>query len=199
MSEEAIKVKRISIDDKKYLLDKKTNMVYDTETHKHIGFYIDGMIKTKLPIELENIKEFATILIEKNYSYLFKDLFPFICLFKNMCMKNVVYMPIVNERGIKIKHEWVLTNIKDGIENVKILNVKDFRQLFMDDIKEVFEKIEYKYINELQCINNAEQFREHEQIQRYINISTNLHLSLVRSGKLFKEFIDCYRLGYFDD
>ena len=74
MSEEAIKVRRISINDKKYLLDKKTNMVYDTESHEHIGFYIDGMIKTNLPIELENIKEFATILIEENYSYLFTPL-----------------------------------------------------------------------------------------------------------------------------
>ena len=42
--EEAIKVKKFVFEGKKYLIDKRTNILYDIESQEPIGVFQDGKI-----------------------------------------------------------------------------------------------------------------------------------------------------------
>lgn len=130
-------------------------------------------IESKLKIK--NMEEFVEELIENNYSA--DNTFAIICLFKDKCMRNIQYIPHINNLQMKIKHEWELM---DADDECITLDVKDFRKILMDDLELVFDKVGKKY-------------------ERGMNRSSELSVQLASSGKLFKEFIDCYRLGYFDD
>lgn len=130
-------------------------------------------IKSKLNIKI--FEDFVKELVENNYSA--DNTFAIICLFKDICMQNINYVPHLNHDGIKIKHEWELM---DADDDCITLDVKDFRKILMDDLELVFDKVGKKY-------------------ERCINLSSELSVQLASSGKLFKEFIDCYRLGYFDE
>ena len=120
-------------------------------------------------------EDFVKELVENNY--LADNTFAIICLFKDICMQNINYVPHLNHDGIKIKHEWELMDANDDCIT---MDVKDFRKILMDDLELVFDKVGKKY-------------------ERGMNRSSELSVQLASSGKLFKEFIDCYRLGYFDE
>jgi hypothetical protein len=148
-------------------------------------------------INIENIEEFVKELLENNYST--DNTFAIICLFKDKCMKDVNYLPQVNDDGIKIKHEWEL--VDNEIDDWITLNVKDFRKILMDDLELVFDKVGNKYKTKLQEFNDFKRGPSSlgKKYESCINLSSELSVQLSSSGKLFKEFIDCYRLGYFDD
>lgn len=148
-------------------------------------------IKSKLNIKI--FEDFVKELVENNYSA--DNTFAIICLFKDICMQNINYVPHLNHDGIKIKYEWELM---DADDDCITLDVKDFRKILMDDLELVFDKVSNEYKSKFQeyIYSKSSVGKKYE---RCINLSSELSVQLASSGKLFKEFIDCYRLGYFDE
>jgi hypothetical protein len=66
------------------------------------------------------------------------------------------------------------------------------RYILIDDIYNIIYEIQGKYL-----IESQEYEPQHEILQRKIKKIAEICITL-REGLIFKEFIDCYRFGYFN-
>ena len=132
---------------------------------------------------MENIQNFIPTLIEKGCSI---QAFNLSCLYKDICLQNYKYKPrlICNQ----VIHEWEHSCKKHT------LTVDIIREMLTYDLWVLFCEIQDEYLSESQ-LNNEN--GENETIQRKIKKIAEICI-MVHKGILFKEFIDNYRLGYFN-
>ena len=134
---------------------------------------------------MENLDEFINKL-EKNLFEI--NSFYLSCIFKDICLQNYVYRP---KSGMcnQIIHEW------EHKYSSQIITVDMMRYLLIDDIYEVLYYILCKYL-----IESKEQDQHYEkyEILRTKIIKIDEICITLRKGLIFKEFIDCYRFGYFN-
>jgi hypothetical protein len=133
---------------------------------------------------MENIDKFVDAIVEDNYSI---NSWYMCCKFKDGLI-NYKYKPRLNSAN-QVIHEW------EHSYKEKTLTVDHMRKILID---EVFERLA-----EMQIATLAEQNKcdstsdEHVQIQQKIKAISGLCV-WVNNGKLFRAFIDNYRLGYFN-
>jgi hypothetical protein len=131
---------------------------------------------------MENLDEFINKL-EKNLFEI--NSFYLSCIFKDICLQNYVYRP---KSGMcnQIIHEW------EHKYSSQIITVDIMRYILIDDIYNIIYEIQGKYL-----IESREYEPQHEILHRKIKKIAEICITL-RKGLIFKEFIDCYRFGYFN-
>ena len=136
-------------------------------------------------IEMENIQNFIPTLIEKGCSI---QAFNLSCLYKDICLQNYKYNP--KFFSCNIIHEWKHYN------NEESLNVDRIRQILNHDLKELLMETQNQYLSESQLNDETS---VNEEIQTKIKKIAEIIIWMQSNeGILFKEFIDNYRLGYFN-
>lgn len=136
---------------------------------------------------MENIQDFINIVSEERNFYHLQP-FDLCCKYKDICLKNYTYKPRKYTYD-HIIHEWE-HNFKD-----KTINVDMIRQVLVKDIWELFSELQNKYLQESQYFEPNE--GKHENLQRKIKKIAEICI-VIQKGLIFKEFIDCYRNGYFN-
>ena len=109
------------------------------------------------------------------------------CNYKDICLKNYKYTPKLNNCN-QIIHEWS-HNYKD-----KILNTDIIRDILVKDIYTTFSDLQNEYLQKSRHIEPNDE--EYEKSSRNIKKLAEICIS-INNGKLYKEFIDCYKNGYF--
>ena len=134
-------------------------------------------------ILMENLNKFISA-IKDNLSSI--QAFKLSCLYKDICLQNYKYKPrlICNQ----VIHEWEHSCKKHT------LTVDIIREMLTYDLWVLFCEIQDEYLSESQ-LNSKN--GENETLQRKIKKIAEICI-MVRKGILFKEFIDNYRLGYFN-
>ena len=132
---------------------------------------------------MENIQELISELVEHcNGNY-----FEASCVYKDVCLKNYKYKPRLNICN-QVIHEW------EHSYKEQTLKVDTIKQILVHEVFELASEMQNKYLSESQ-LNNEN--GENETIQRKIKKIAEICI-MVHKGILFKEFIDNYRLGYFN-
>ena len=131
---------------------------------------------------MENIQELISELENCNGNY-----FEASCVYKDVCLKNYKYKPRLNICN-QVIHEW------EHSYKEQTLTVDTIKQILVHEVFELASEMQNKYLSESQ-LNNEN--GENETIQRKIKKIAEICI-MVHKGILFKEFIDNYRLGYFN-
>ena len=137
----------------------------------------------------EFIVEFEkSILINKS-----DELFTFCCAFHDICLRDYKYFVVTNsDSNFNYKFYW---------SNKKGLN-PDTRHLYVDHIRQMLMKDMYRAIEVLQ-VSFIEQLQEYDTYSYgYACCQSKIKkcsewLLIISEGKIFKEFINCYKNGYF--
>jgi hypothetical protein len=140
---------------------------------------------------MENIEEFTTIIMNNIMDYI--TAFDVCCLVKDICFKNYCYRP--EFRGPKISHIW------EHQYNANILTVTDIKLIFQTSIFNLINDLHNAILKESQKYEPSSTYEwevnEWEVIQRKMKKISEI-LIMFQSGEVFKEFVDCYRKGYFE-
>ena len=134
---------------------------------------------------MENIQELMSAIDNNLY---FLDAFNLSCIYKNICLKNYKYKPRDDSCGQTI-HEW------QHLYSAKTLMVDSIRQILTHDLKELVSEMQNDALSKSQDVEANDENRE--KFQRKIKKTAEICI-WIRDGRLFKEFIDNYRLGYFN-
>lgn len=134
---------------------------------------------------MENVEEFMTILEQECYVL---SVFKLSCMFKDICLKNYNYKPRLSNCN-QIIHEWENYFID------KTLTVDIIRQMFEENVRPLLHDLEIKYLVETQKYDPSDEI--HNQYMRKVKKLAENDI-MIRNGILYKEFIDCYRNGYFN-
>jgi len=134
---------------------------------------------------MENIEELKKIIAKDVLDYRTK--FEWCRLVNDICFKNYCYRP--QFKGRQTIHLW------EHQYNTNILTVTHVRLIFEIHISKLLSNLQNYYMEESQKYEtNIDEF---DVIQRKINKITEKCI-LINSGEVFKEFVDCYRNGYFE-
>lgn len=140
---------------------------------------------------MENIEELKKIIAKDVLDHRTK--FEWCCLVKDICFKNYCYRP--EFRGPKISHIW------EHQYTTNILTVTQVRPIFEIHIFKLLSDLQNYYLEESQKYeptNTSErEFNEWQVIERKMK-KIGENLIMFQSGEVFKEFVDCYRNGYFE-
>ena len=102
---------------------------------------------------------------------------------------NYKYNPKFNSCN-QVIHEWEHYNKEES------LNVDRIRQILNHDLKELLSETQNQYLSESQLNGDPS---DNEKIQTKIKKIAEIIIWMqTNEGILFKEFIDNYRLGYFN-
>ena len=141
---------------------------------------------------IENITEFVSYIENNIYSL---TIFNLSCIYKDICLRNYKYYPKLNVNVPDlIIHEWqhiYYPNLTHMYYPNLTLDV--IRKILVNYVAEILNDIQSKLICECQEPND-EKF---EELQRKIKKISEI-CCMIKKGVLFKEFIDNYRLGYFN-
>ena len=132
---------------------------------------------------MENIQELISELENCNGNY-----FEASCVYKDVCLKNYKYKPRLNSCN-QVIHEWEHSNKEE------ILTVDKIRKILFHNVLELASEMQNKYLSESQHYEAND--IDHEKFQKKIKKISEICI-MSRKGILFKEFIDNYRLGYFN-
>ena len=130
---------------------------------------------------MENIKEFMSAIEDNLYSH---QEYKLSCIYKDICLKNYKYNPrldICNQVIPEWKHSY----------KEETLTIDKIRQILVHDVFELVSEMQNDALSksQLNC--------EDEKLQRKIKKTAEICIRIQKGG-LFKEFIDNYRLGYFN-
>ena len=136
-------------------------------------------------ILIQNLNKFISAIKDNLCSI---QAFKLSCLYKDICLQNYKYKPrlICNQ----VIHEW------EHSSKTHTLTVDIIREMLTHDLWVLFNEIQYEYLSETQ-INSENSKNEAEELQRKIKKISEICI-FIKNGILFKEFIDNYRLGYFN-
>ena len=141
---------------------------------------------------MENIEELKKI-ISKDIPY-HRNKFQWCCLINDICFKNYCYRP--QFKGRQTIHLW------EHQYTTNILTVTHVRLIFQTHISELFSNLIDYYLEEsrkYEPTNTSErEFNEWQVNQRKMIKKIDEKDIMIKSGELFKEFVDCYRNGYFE-
>ena len=129
---------------------------------------------------MENIQELMSAIENDNY-------FEASCVYKDVCLKNYKYKPRLDICN-QLIHEW------EHSYKEQTLTVDTIRQILVREVFELASETQNKYLSESQL--NSEN-SEDEKIQKKIKKIAEICI-FIKNGILFKEFINNYRLGYFN-
>jgi len=139
---------------------------------------------------MENIQQFMPAWIEKRY-YNNIQAFNLSCIYKDICLQNYKYKPRLNICN-QVIHEW------EHSYKEKTINVDIIRQILVHDLFNELNEMQNQYLSESQL--NCET-SDNEKIQKKIKYIAEICCWLKKNANaeiLFKEFINNYRLGYFN-
>jgi hypothetical protein len=132
---------------------------------------------------MENIQELISELENCNGNY-----FEASCVYKDVCLKNYKYKPRLNICN-QVIHEW------EHSYKEQTLTVDTIKQILVHEVFELASEMLNKYLSESQHYEAHN--IDHEKFQKKIKKISEICI-MSRKGILFKEFIDNYRLGYFN-
>ena len=130
---------------------------------------------------MENIQQLISALEDNNY-------FKASCLYKDVCLKNYKYKPRLNICN-QVIHEW------EHSYKEETLTVDTIRQILVHEVFELASETQNQYLSEVQHYDQSDEI--HEKFQKKIKKISEICI-FIKNGILFKEFIDNYRLGYFN-
>lgn len=133
---------------------------------------------------MENVEQFMAIINEDICSL---HTFKLLCIFKDMCLKNYKYKPRLGNCN-QIIHEW------QHFKSYETLTVDTMRKILTHDVFEIMTELQLKYIAKIRI---ESKYKTHYGLQKKIKKLSDICIMLEK-GLLFKEFIDCYRDGYFN-
>ena len=149
---------------------------------------------------MENIDEFIDAYkksLDNLFEYEYKNNaipnFEFVCMFKDICLKNYHYKSYYSsENSNQIVHEWVY-NTNTSL----ILNINDIRTYLRKDIFERHIELSNHYTEVIQ------QFWLSPGDKQYILTDCKIKYiqqkqHSIKNGEVYKEFLDCYKNGYFN-
>ena len=134
---------------------------------------------------MENIQELVSA-IEDNLYSLGQDKLS--CLYKDICLKNYKYNPRLDPCN-QVIPEWEHSNKEET------LTVDRIRQILLHELWEALSEKQNQYLLENQQYEAND--LHFETIQRKIKNIAKISVD-IQNGVLFKEFMDNYRLGYFN-
>jgi hypothetical protein len=140
---------------------------------------------------MENIQQFMPAWIEKRY-YNNIQAFNLSCIYKDICLQNYKYKPRLNICN-QVIHEW------EHSYKEKTITVDIIRQILVYDLFNELSEMQNQYLSESQHYEANDE--NHEKFQRYVKYIAGICCWLKTNANteiLFKEFIDNYRLGYFN-
>ena len=140
---------------------------------------------------MENIQQFMPAWIEKRY-YNNIQAFNLSCIYKDICLQNYKYKPRLNICN-QVIHEW------EHSYKEKTITVDIIRQILVHDLFNELSEMQNQYLSESQHYEAHD--KNHEIFQRKIKYIAGICCWLKTNANaeiLFKEFIDNYRLGYFN-
>ena len=130
---------------------------------------------------MENIHKLMSALEDDNY-------FEASCVYKNVCLKNYKYKPRLDICN-QVIHQW------EHSYKEETLKVDTIKQILVHEVFELVSEKQNQYLSESQHYEANDE--HHEKFQRKIKKIAEICI-MTRKGILFKEFIDNYRLGYFN-
>ena len=134
---------------------------------------------------MENIQEFMSAIEDNLYSL---EAFNLSCIYKDVCLKNYKYKPRLDSCN-QLIHEWEHSNKEET------LTVDRIRQILLHELWEALSEKQNQYLLENQQYEAND--LHFETIQRKIKNIAKISVD-IQNGGLFKEFMDNYRLGYFN-
>ena len=132
---------------------------------------------------MENIQELISELENCNGNY-----FEASCVYKDVCLKNYKYKPRLNICN-QVIHEW------EHSYKEQTLTVDTIKQILVHEVFNELSERQNTYLSESQKYEAND--IDHEKFQKKIKKISEICI-MSRKGILFKEFIDNYRLGYFN-
>jgi len=141
---------------------------------------------------MENIDKFVDAIVEDNY---FIDSWYMCCKFKDGLI-NYKYKPRLNSAN-QVIHEWT-HRYKE-----KTLTVDDMRNILISEVRKRLIEMQNEAFSEAHkydCDCGSDDFdsdNTKDRLQRNVRDIARLCV-WVDDGKLFRAFIDNYRLGYFN-
>lgn len=138
----------------------------------------------------EFLVEFETNILTKSCGP-----FAFCCAFHDICLRDYKYFAVTNyDSNFCFKFYWA---------NKKNLNPNpDTKYLYVDDIRRILMNIMCDVVKDLQS-SILEKLEEHNlNDKKYCQYQSKIKkcsewLRQIENGMIFKEFIDCYKNGYF--
>ena len=130
---------------------------------------------------MENIHKLMSALEDDNY-------FEASCVYKNVCLKNYKYKPRLDICN-QVIHQW------EHSYKEETLTVDTIKQILVHEVFELVSEKQNQYLSESQHYEASDE--PHEKFQRKIKKTAEICI-WIQKGCLFKEFIDNYRLGYFN-
>ena len=134
---------------------------------------------------MENIQELISAMDDDNYSI---QAFKLSCIYKDVCLKNYKYNPRLDPCN-QVIPEWEHSNKEEN------LTVDRIRQILLHELWEALSEKQNQYLLENQQYEAND--LHFETIQRKIKNIAKISV-YIQNGVLFKEFMDNYRLGYFN-
>ena len=130
---------------------------------------------------MENIQEFMSAIEDNLYSL---EAYKISCIYKDICLINYKYNPRLDSCN-QVIPEWKHSNKEE------ILTIDKIRQILVHNVFELVSEMQNDALtkSQLNC--------EDEQLQIKIKKTAEICIC-IQKGVLFKEFIDNYRLGYFN-
>jgi hypothetical protein len=126
---------------------------------------------------MKNIQELMSSIENENY-------FEASCVYKDVWLKNYKYKPRLDICN-QVIHEW------EHSFKEETLTVDTIRQILVREVFELASELQKRYLFESQ-LNG-----ENETLEIKIKNISKICI-FIKNGILFKEFIDNYRLGYFN-
>ncbi len=137
----------------------------------------------------EFIVEFEkSILINKSC-----EPFVFCCAFHDSCLRDYKYFAVTNsDSNFNYKFYW--SNKKNVNPDTRYLYVDHIRRILMNDMYDVVKKLHSSFLEQLQEYNLYTD--SYAYCQEKIKKCSEW-LQQIENGDIFKEFINCYKNGYF--
>jgi hypothetical protein len=136
---------------------------------------------------MENIQQFIYAIEDYQYGI---QAFKISYLYKYICLQNYKYKPRLNICN-QVIHEWKHSNKEET------LTVDRIRQILVDELWEALSERQNEILSESQHYEAND--KHHEKFQKKIKNIAEICIWMKKTeGILFKEFIDNYRLGYFN-
>jgi len=119
--------------------------------------------------------------------------FVFCCAFHDICLRDYKYFAVTDcDSNFNYKFYW--SNKKGLNPDTRHLYVEHIRRILMYDMYDVVKKLHSSFLEQLQEYNLYTD--SYAYCQEKIKKCSEW-LQQIENGDIFKEFIDCYKNGYF--
>jgi len=120
--------------------------------------------------------------------------FVFCCAFHDICLRDYKYFAVTNsDSNFNYKFYWS-NKINVNPDTRYLLYVHHIRIMLINCMYDVVKELHSSFLEQLQ--------QPKLENEKYVSYQTKIEkcsewLRIISEGKIFKEFIDCYKNGYF--